>query len=147
MANFWYNEALRAMANGELAFPADDTRVLLAMTNTTADTEKDPNTFGGFTTLDEMDGSPYARQVVSLTLSENPAATNRLDMDAGADSVFTSLGAGTRNVEGAVFHKHHATPGSEIPLAWFDTGGFPFTATGSTVTIEWNVNGVLQLQA
>lgn len=147
MANFWYNESLRAMAEGELDFVSDDTRVALVMTNTTADTEKDKNLFSGFTTLDEMDGSPYTRQVVSLSVDEKVAPTNRLDLEAAADSVFTSLGAGTRQVEGALFHKHNATPGLEIPLAYFDSGGFPFTATGSTVTIEWNVNGVLQLQA
>ena len=41
MASVFYNEAKRAIAAGEIDLNADDIRVQLLMTNTTADTQND----------------------------------------------------------------------------------------------------------
>lgn len=146
MANFVYNEAKRAILAGEVDLDLpDDIRVLLVMTNTTADTEDDTNTFAGFTTLDEFDGSGYTSGGVALTgeaISED-VTNNRAEFDAN-DAAFGALGAGTRQVQAAIVYKFITALSSSLPIAYIDTGGFPFTANGSTVTIQWNVEGILQ---
>ncbi len=149
MANFVYNEAKRALLAGELDFDTDDIRCLLVMTNTTADTEDDVNTFAGFTTLDEFDGSGYTSLGAALTgeaVGED-AANNRAEFDAN-DVAFGALGAGTRQVAAAILYKFNTTLNDSEPIAYYDTVSagptFPFTANGGNVTIQWDVEGILQ---
>jgi hypothetical protein len=123
----------------------DDIRVLLVMTNTTADTEDDVNTFAGFTTLDEFDGANYTSGGVALTgeaISED-AANNRAEFDAN-DATFTAIGAGTRQVQAMIVYKFNTTVSDSEPLIFIDTGGFPFSANGGNVTVQWNAEGILQ---
>lgn len=144
MANFWYNEAKRALAEGELDLVDDTLMVMLVMTNTTVDTEDDKNTLSGFTTLDEYDGANYARgTIASLAIAED-SANDRAEID-GADQVFASLGAGTRQCQAAVIYKFVTNDSDSVPIAYYDTGGFPFDGTGSNVTIQWNAQGILQI--
>lgn len=144
MANFFYNEAKRAIAEAEIDFGSGGStiKVALAMTNTTADTEDDANTVSAFTTLDEMDGANYSRQTIASQLVGEDAGNNRAYFD-GSDSTFTSLGAGTRQVQGAIVYKHVGADSSNIPIAWIDTGGFPFTANGGNVTLQWSASGIV----
>lgn len=144
MANFIYNEAKRALAEAELDFGSGGGtfKVLLVMTNTTADTEDDANTISAFTTLDEMDGSGYSRQTLASQAVAEDAGNNRAYFDA-TDATFTSLGAGTRQVQAAIVYLHVGADSSNIPIAFFDTGGFPFTANGGNVTIQWNASGII----
>jgi len=144
MANFIFNEAKRALAAGELDLDTDDLRLMLVMTNTTADTEDDVNFVGSFTTLDEYDGASYARQAIAGKVINEDAANNRAELD-GTDTVFTSLGAGTRQAQAAVLYKHVTNDADSVPIAYFDTGGFPFDGTGSNVTVQWNAEGILQV--
>lgn len=143
MANFWYNEAKRALLAGELDLDTDDLRVMLVMTNTTADTEDDANTISGFTTLDEYDGSGYARQALANETISEDAANDRAEVDAD-DAVFASLGAGTRQAQAAIVFKHVTNDTDSVPIAFIDSGGFPFDGTGSNLTIQWNAEGILQ---
>lgn len=146
MANFIYNEAKRAIAEGEIDFGAggSDIRVMLVMTNTTADTEDDVNVLSGFTTLDEMDGASYVRKALANEIVNEDAANNRAEFDAD-DVTWTGLGAGTRQVQGMIVYKHVGADSSNVPIAWIDTGGFPFTANGGNVTIQWNAEGIIQI--
>jgi hypothetical protein len=41
-----------------------------------------------------------------------------------------------RNVDG--------TTANDTVVAYIDTGGFPFAANGSTVTVQWNLEGIIQ---
>lgn len=151
MANFIYNEAKRALGAGEINWASADIRVCLVMTNTTADTEDDVNTFGAagvnFTTFDEFDGAGYSAGGVALAseaLAED-SANNRAELDAG-DAAFGALSSGTRAIQGAIVYMY--TGGSfanSMPLAWIDTGGFPVTPAGASVTIQWNAEGIIQI--
>lgn len=144
MANFIYNEAKRAIAAAEIDFDApNDFRVLLVMTNTTADTEDDVNTISGFSTLDEMDGSGYTRQSLTGDTLTEDAANNRAEYDA-SNITFTAVGAGTRQVQAAIVYKHVTNDSDSVPIAFIDTGGFPFTANGGDITITWNAEGIIQ---
>lgn len=146
MANFVYNEAKRALAAGEINWASSDIRVILVMTNTTADTEDDTNTVTGFTTLDEFDGSGYSSGGVALTgeaLNED-SANNRAEADAN-DAAFGALGNGTRQIQAAVVIKWNTTLGGSMPIAYIDTGGFPLNPGGASITIQWNAEGILQI--
>jgi hypothetical protein len=143
MANFIYNEAKRAFAAGEINLVSNDIRVMLIMTNTTADTQRDPNTISGFTTLDECDGSNYSRITLSgKSLFEN-ATNNRAEFKA-SNVIFTSLGIGTRQVQAALVYKHVTNDSDSVPLVFFDTNGFPFNGDGTNKTIQWNSTGIIQ---
>lgn len=142
--SFVYQRAKELIATAGLNLSTADLRVALVMTNTTTDTEKDKNTFAGFTTLDECNGANYARNDLASVTGVRDDGNLIWYVDA-ADAVFTNLGAGTRQNQAALLHVHNATPGNEIPVAFIDTGGFPFDGTGANNTIQWAALGILQL--
>lgn len=147
MANFVYNEAKNQLLRGGLDFTTADMRVMLVMTNTTADTEDDANTVGGFTTLDEYDGSGYTTGAGGVALTGETviedAGNNRAYFDAN-DLTYTALGAGTRQCQAALLIKFITNQASSLPVGFIDTGGFPFAGNGSNVTLQWNAAGILQ---
>lgn len=140
--SFVYTPAKTALLNGDLDFAAQDMRIMLVMTNTTADTDQDVQFVGDIGTLDEMDGANYARQALGSEAVNQDAANNRAEFDA-TDSVFTNLGAGTRNVAGIVLYRH-VTNDADSPLIAYIDSGFPYTANGATLTVQWNAEGILQ---
>jgi hypothetical protein len=144
--SFVYNEYKRAALRGEVDTQTHDLRIALVMTNTTANTEDDVNTFAAFTTLDEYDGANYSSggaALASKTVTEDPS-NNRAFFDAN-DLTFTALGAGTRQCKAAILYKFQTSLGASLPIAYIDTGGFPFSGNGSNVTLQWNAAGILQL--
>jgi hypothetical protein len=146
MANFWYTEACRALANKELDLDTDDLRVLLVMTNTTADTEREATTIAGFTTLDEFNGANYSSPGIAITGKAIAAdgTNHRANVTASAVT-WTALGAGSRAIQAALIYKFSSTLGASMPIAFIDTGGFPITASGADLTITWNAAGMLQV--
>lgn len=143
MANFVYNEAKNQILTGGIDFASDDIRVLLVMSNTTAGAEDDKDTISGFTTLDEYDGANYSRQALANEAVNEKAANDRAEFD-GDDVTFSSLGAGTRQCQAAIVYKHVTNDSDSIPIAYIDTGGFPFDGNGGDVTIQWNADGIVQ---
>ena len=120
-----------------------DIRVALVMTNTTADTEKDVNTVSAFGTLDECDGANYVRKALANEAVTEDEANDRGEFDA--DNVtWTALGSGTRQVQGAIVYLHVIDDTDSVPIAWIDTGGFPFDGGGADITIQWNAEGIIQ---
>lgn|SRR5512135_1056605 len=146
MASFWYTNAKYLMAKGDLDFDTADLRALLAMTNTTADTEKDKLTCAGFTTLDEYDGSGYSRYNLATETVNKDDANFRAEIDcADAAPMYAALGAGTRQAQGMVVVKYVDGAGGDIPIAWIDSGGFPFSGNGGVVNLTINAEGLLQV--
>jgi hypothetical protein len=144
MASFVYQRFKERIAEAAVNFASADFRVLLAMTNTTADTEKNANAISGFTTLDECNGSGYARVDLAGVARVRDDGNAIVYLDA-SDAVFTSLGPGTRQNQGAVLFIFVTADSDHIPAAWIDSGGFPFDGTGSNNTIQWNALGIVQL--
>ncbi len=136
-----YDNAKLLFGQADLDLPTThDFRMLMVMSNTDCDTELDKVTIDGFTVLDEMDGTNYARLTL---LSETFAiAANQADYDA-ADWSITALGAGARDVIGIVMFRFITNDTDNIPVLYINTGGFPFTATGADVTIAWSATGIL----
>src|SRR5688500_9451363 len=132
--SFVYTPAKTALLNVDLDFAAQDIRIMLVMTNTTADTDQDVQFVGSITTLDEMDGANYARQALASEAVNEDAANNRAEFDA-TDAVFTNLGAGTRAVLGMVLYRHVTNDADSPLIAYIDGTGFPYTANDATLTI------------
>lgn len=145
MASFVYDNAKEQILLGAIDFSSDDIRIALLMTNTTADTEKDKATVGDFTTVDDFDGSGYtaggAALVGEAVAEDNP--NNRAEFDAN-NLTFSSLGAGTRDIQGHLIYKFVTNFNSSLPIAWVDTGGYPVTANGGDIVINHNAEGILQ---
>lgn len=146
MANLVYTHALAEHLDGSIDFSADDLRALLVMTNTTADTEEDVTTMDGFTTLDEFDGSGYARQTLASVSVTKDTTNNRGELTAD-NITFGPISAGTRNIAAVLIFKFVTDDTDHIPLLYIDTGSGltpPITPTGGPLVIEVNAQGLIQ---
>ncbi len=158
MANFMYTPEKERLMEGNTNYleGQDDIRAILVMTNTTADTDQDATNLSGagdITTLDEFDGSGYTAHGSGGNALASQAVTqdtgnNRSEFDA-TDLAFGALSVGTRNIVGMVIYRHvDGTTANDTVVAYIDTGGFNpstgFAANGSTVTIQWNSEGIIQ---
>jgi len=149
MANFMYTHAKAGIMSGAIDLDTDDIRVLMVMSNTTADTEEDSefletNGGTGFTTLDEADGANYVRKELANEAVTADEANDRGEFDAD-DVTWTALGVGTRQYTGIIVYKHVGADAVNIPIYWIDSGGFPFWGNGGNVTAQWNAEGIGQV--
>ena len=124
-----------------------DARVALLMSNNTVAANEDADTLSALT-LDECDASNYVRKALVNEAVTEDNANDRAEL--GADNlVWTGLGnptASTRTIAGLLLYEHVTNDADSVPIAFIDTGGFPFTADGEDVTIAWNVaDGILAL--
>jgi len=136
-------DILRGVATHNMAEAGADVRILLAMTNTTLDTEQDDEFVGDTTTLDEYDGANYARQNLGTQAVTDDAGNNRAEFDAD-NSQFANLGVGTRQAAGIVVFIFVTNDADSFLVCWIDSGGFPFDGNGGNVDIAWNGEGILQ---
>lgn len=146
--SFWYTGAKERLAKANLDWDegSGDVRLLLAMTNTTADTDQDALTLSGIGTLDEYDGAGYARAVLAGQSVVRDDANNRAEMTATSPVSFgATVAAGTRSAAGSVVYMHvDGTAANDWPIAWIDTGGFPINGGGGPFQIAINAEGLLQ---
>lgn len=149
MASFWYTPAKERLAKGDLDFDeaGNDIRVMLCMTNTTADTDQDAGTLSAIGTLDEYDGSGYSRAALAGQSVVRDDANNRAEITATSPISFgATVGAGTRSAAGAlVYRQVDGTAANDQPIAWIDTGGFPINGGGGPFQIAINAEGLLQV--
>lgn len=127
--------------SADMDLNGDDMRVIFAMTNTTADTDVDADNTGGYT-LDEMDGTNYARQALANEAVNTDDANDRAEFDADDVSI-SSLGNGTRQMQGYLIHEHITNDADSFPLCW---GDFSSTINpgGSNFSLAWNAEGIAQ---
>jgi hypothetical protein len=144
MASFIYNKAKTLILNAGINFATSDIRIRMEMTNSTADTEDDTIHMDDFTTEDPMDGANAVDKQASEAVTENLAG-NCAFYDDTTNHTWAALGAGTRQVQGFIVYKFVTNDADSIPIAWIDTGGFPFSANGGDVTVTWNAAGVISL--
>lgn len=143
MANFAYTPAKGDILRAGHNFATGDFRVILVMTNTTADTDQDVEFVGDIGTLDEYDGANYVRKALANEAVTDDAPNNRGEFDAD-NVVWTALGAGTRQAAGMILYRHVTNDADSPIIGWIDTGGFPFSGNGGDVTVAWNAEGILQ---
>jgi hypothetical protein len=145
MANFVYTGEKQRAAKGDRDWDTADIRALLVMTNTTADTEQDASVIGDFTTLDEYDGTGYARVDLGVTTVTQDDANNRSEVDVADFTFGSSVGPGTRQAQAMVLYVDLGGSDTANPVvAYVDTGGFPFTGNGGAVNVTVNAEGLIQ---
>jgi hypothetical protein len=142
--SFAYTPAKYGIARSTLTWHTSDIRVLLVMSNTTADTDQDAATISGIGTLDEYNGASYARKTFAGIATNEDDPNNRAEMDAD-DITWSTLGVGTRQAVGMVVYKFVTNDADSIPILFIDSGGFPFDGNGSNVAVAWNGEGIAQL--
>ena len=144
--SFVYTPAKTKLAKATADFDILDVRVILVMSDTTADTDQDAATIAAITTLDEYDGSGYAEiDGANLTVAED-APNNRAEITIDAGNFGTTVGVGTRQAVGAVVYAFvDGTPGNDWPIAFIDSGGFPFDGNGGQINFTPNAEGLLQV--
>jgi len=142
--SFVYTPAKRRLfeAGFDLREAGSDIRLILVMTNTTADTFQDTEFVSGVT-LDEYDGTGYARKALASQAVNQDDPNNRAEFDAD-DVLWSILGAGSRPCQGMVLYKHVTNDGDSPLIAFIDTGGFPFSGSGIDIQVTWNTEGIVQ---
>jgi len=144
MASKIYNKALARMLTDFLV-TSHDVRAILVMTNTTVDTEIDAIDYiDDFTTLDEMDGANYARAALANEAAAEDDTNDRGEFDAD-NITWTSLGAGTRAIQGVLLYEHVTNDTDSEPIAFIEFAS-TVTADGSNFQIQWSDEGILQAQ-
>lgn len=144
MASLVYNNFMDLLLKGDIDMVEgqDDLRVALLMSNTTADTEEEVTLMNGFSTLDEMDGANYDRKTLASQAVNLDGTNDRVEFDC-EDLTWSSLGNGTRAVQGMLLLKHVTNDTDSIPLAFIE-----FSSTqnpgGSDFTVQINAEGLLQ---
>lgn len=136
MATKVYNTGKQEILEGWLASGAD-LRVILCMTNTTADTENDDIVYvDDIATLDEHDGDNYERKALASETVTKDDANDRASLGV-ADLVYSNLGAGARSIAGCIIYRH-ATDDTDSPVIMWHEFANPLTPDGNTYTIETN---------
>jgi len=142
MASKVYNKALARMLDAFLV-SSRDVRAILVMTNTTVDTEVDAIDYiSDFTTLDEMDGSNYARAALANEAAAEDDVNDRGEFDAD-NITWTSLGAGTRNIQGVLLYEHVTNDADSEPICFIEFTS-SVAADGSDFQIQWDDEGILR---
>lgn len=139
MADFIYTPALALLGKG-INLETDDIRALIVMANTTAGSEEDAAVLADFTTLDEYDGSGYAR-VALTSKSMSPDTVNDRGGFTSDPIVFPSLGIGTRAGFALIIYKHVTDDTDSIPIAYKVPAAWPFTGNGQDVTTNPHATG------
>jgi len=137
-----YLPARKKIWSGNIDLNTDDIRVLLLMTNTTADTELDKEFLSQFTTLDEFNGAGYARQALAAEAVNQDTPNARAEFDAD-DVAFGALTTGTRQIDAGIIFKFVTNDADSIPIFLLQFTNF--NPGGSALTLEWNAEGVAWL--
>ena len=145
MADLVFNNSMLDSVTGDLNLTEgqDDIRVALVMTNTTADTEEETTFVDQFSTLDEMDGANYARKTLASQAVTIDATNDRIEFDF-EDLTWTSLGNGTRAIQGILIFRFVTNDAASVPIAFVE-----FSATqnpgGSNFTVTIDAEGAIQI--
>jgi hypothetical protein len=146
--SFVYTPAKELLAKGDLDLDeaGHDLRLLLVMTNTTADTEQDTGLISAFTTLDEYDGAGYSRAALASQVVTRDDPNNRAELSATSPVSFgATVAAGTRSAQAAILYRHVGADSANIPIAFIDSGGFPLNGAGGPFEFAINAEGILQV--
>jgi hypothetical protein len=144
MADFWYTPAKQKLAKGDLDFDTADLRVILCMSNTTADTDQDAASLSAITTLDEYDGSGYSRIDLAGAAVNQDDPNNRSEIDYSDGTFGATVGAGTRQWVGMCYYvRVDGTAANDYPVAWKDLT--PANGNGGAVNLTVNAEGLLQV--
>lgn len=141
---FGYPKGEQAFRSGSINWASNDIRILLVMSNTTADTDGAAEFVSSFATLDECDAAGYARtQITGRSVSIDTVAKEVALL--AAQTNLPAFGAGTRQVVGAIIYKHVGADSANPVLFYLDAPPwFPFNAVGTAVRFKWDATGIVR---
>lgn len=149
MANYVFTHAKDKIAKAEIDFDApDDFRISLLKVITDAAAGQDDEFLGTFLgrTITELADGSYARHSLAGDAVNRDDANNRAEID-WTDPVWSNL-AGGETIVGFIVWKFTTNDAASPLIAFFDTdsgGAISIVTNGSDVTIQINVEGLLQL--
>lgn len=143
--SFVYTPFKQKLAKADVDMDTFDIRAILVMSNTTADTDQDAASISAIGTLDEYDGTGYSRPDLGATTITEDDANNRSEVDVADFTFGATVGAGTRQAVGMVLYVEVGTDAQDYPVAYVDTGGFPFAGNGGAINVTVNAEGLLQI--
>jgi hypothetical protein len=147
--SFVYNHFKDRLGAAAINLTAGNVRLIILLAGTSAATEDDVTSLGGFTALKEFDGSGYT-QATGTTLANQVwaknAALNRSELDAD-DVTYTGLGVPTGQVAALLLLYWTGTFAGSVPLGYLDTPPLPVTFAGAanTLFVVWSTSGILHL--
>lgn len=142
MSFVYTGEKLRRLT-GSYSYATADMRVKLLLNTTSADTDQDASVLSDITTLGEVTDASYAEHTLTGEAAAVDNPNNRAEFDANDASWTTLTTVGT--VQAALLYRRvDGTAANDMPVAFIDTGGFPFSLTGGNLTITWNAEGIVQ---
>ena len=118
-----------------------DLRFAIVMTNTTVDTETEIQFMAGFGTLDEYDGSGYARQSIASEAAAVDLTNSRFELTFDP-LVFAALGVGTRMATGLLQLLHVTNASDSPPDVFYEVTDFD--GNGEDVTFTPDAQGAMQ---
>lgn len=151
MASQVFNITKSGFMDGTVDLDTNTIKITLLMTSATAG---DAGAAGinadnlGAITLDEMDGGYSGgfagsdRKTLSVTVSVDD--TDDEGVFDATDVTWTALAAGTRSVEGGLIYKHITSDAASPPVCYIEFGT-PVVANGGDLTIQWNSEGIINL--
>lgn len=143
--SFVYTPIKQKLAKADIDFDSADVRAILVMSNTTADTDQDAATISAIGTLDEYDGSGYSRPDLGASTITQDDTNNRSEIDFGDFTFGATVGVGTRQAVGMIYYVEVGADSVDLPIAYVDTGGFPFAGNGGAVNVTVNAEGLIQV--
>lgn len=145
MTRVWFHDVRRAFWRGEIDLLTDAIQCALLMSDSTALTDLDALSLAGITTLDEFDGSGYARQVLASKeiLTQNEVYR---DVFRSADPLYSGIQAGSRQIAWCML----LLQATNKPLLLTNEVGMPLTVPAGTHNLTVRVNpadgwGILRL--
>lgn len=144
MANFTYNVCKKNLMEGTLDLTTTGrVKALLVMSNTTADTEKGKLFLSQFTTLDECDGTNYARQTLTgMTVTQDDVDDEGV-FDA-TNVTFTVEDDASRTIAGVIIYFDLIGGDNDVtnvPLYWIEDST-PITANGGDIVVSFAAEGI-----
>lgn len=133
---------MQDLLDGTANWLTSDYRARLLMTNTTADTENNKATLSAYTTIDSFDGLGASNVALTTEAVNVDSVNNRIELDAD-DLAFGALGNGTRQIQGVLLYDFNTNDADSVP-AFFIEFSSTVNPGGGTVTVTWNVEGVVQ---
>ena len=134
--SFWYNKAKTLLAKGDLDLDVNSIRIILVMGNSTVLSEPNTEFVDDFTTLDEYDGTNYARKILGSQAVTEQLANDRTYFTSSGVT-WAALGNGTRTAIAMVIYKHVNNDADSPVLAVIDDPAiFPFNGGDQNVSID-----------
>lgn len=152
MASFVYNIAKKEILDGTLDLDSDSgVKVMLVTSGYSANPDdtvigSGVGTPGG----EEFSGTGYTggfggagRKVLGARVVNQDDTNDRAEFDDTADITWSSIDGDTASA--AIIVKEVSTDSDSRLIAYIDTGGFPITANGGDITLQWNAEGIIQI--